>query len=166
MKDLILVRHAKSSWNDPALGDHERVLNQRGRRDAPDMGGRLRLRGCDPDLIVSSSAVRARETARILAGELDYSPDGIKVQDRLYGAGPAELVEVIRATDASVGILMLVGHNPGLTVLANRLGPREILNLPTCAMLHLQFDVDTWSAVGTDRGREVLYDFPKRGRKP
>ena len=162
MKELILVRHAKSSWRDPSLNDHSRPLNKRGKRDAPAMGDRLARRGCDPDLLVSSSADRALETARIIAGELDYPPAGIKVEDRIYGAGPPELLDVIRETDDSVGILMLFGHNPGMTDLANRLGPGDIHNMPTCAVLHLRFQADTWSTVGDVRGDEVLYDYPKR----
>lgn len=162
MKDLILVRHAKSSWKDPTLRDHDRPLNKRGKRDAPEMGERLLRRGCEPDLLVSSSAVRALETARTVAGKLGYPRGGIAVEERLYHASVAELLHVIRGVDDSVGILMLFGHNPGLTDLANHLGPRGIFNMPTCAVLHLRFQADTWSAVGNAPGDEVLYDYPKR----
>ena len=87
MKELILVRHAKSSWKDASVYDHERPLNKRGKRDAPEMGARLKLRGCEPDLIVSSSAVRALETARTVAGEIGYPLGRIVVDERLYGRG-------------------------------------------------------------------------------
>ena len=83
------------------------------------------------------------------------------MEDRLYGAGVAELLEVIRNTDESVTTLMLFGHNPGLTELANHLGPRPIPNLPTCGVLHLRFETETWSVVGYARGDELLFDFPK-----
>ena len=162
MKDLILVRHAKSSWKDPTLTDHERPLNKRGKRDAPEMGERLARGGCDPDLIVSSSAVRALETARTVAGKLGYPRGGIAVEERLYHASVAELLHVIQGVGDSVGTLMLFGHNPGLTDLANHIGPREIFNMPTCAVLHLGFQADTWSTVGDQGGVEVLYDYPKR----
>ena len=114
-----------------------------------------------PDLIVSSPAVRALETARIIARKLSYSRKEIIVLDHLYGAGIVELLDVIRNADDSVATLMLFGHNPGLTELANHLGPRPIPSLPTCSVLHLGFDTDTWSTVGYARGDEVLFDFPK-----
>ena len=165
MKELILVRHAKSSWKDSSLDDRERPLNKRGEHDAPEMGARLALLEASPDLIVSSPAVRALETARLVARKLGYPRKDILVKERLYGAGAVELLEVIRDSDDSVGTLMLFGHNPGLTELANHLGPRPIPNLPTCGLLHLSFEADTWSVVGYARGDEVLFDFPKSLRR-
>ncbi len=161
MKELILVRHAKSSWKDPTLSDHDRPLNKRGKRDAPEMGKRLARSECDPDLIVSSSAVRAMDTARSIAGKLGYPRESIAVEERLFHAGVSELLRVIRGVVDSVDSLMLFGHNPGLTDLANHLGPREIFNMPTCAVLHLRFQADAWSTVGVVPGDEVLYDYPK-----
>ena len=161
MKELILIRHAKSSWKDSSPDDRERPLNKRGERDAPEMGARLARRKHKPNLIVSSPAVRALETARIIARKLGYPRKDIAVEDRLYGAGVAELLDVIRNTDESVTTLMLFGHNPGLTELANHLGPRPIPNLPTCGVLHLRFETETWSVVGYARGDELLFDFPK-----
>ena len=125
------------------------------------MGARLARRKHKPNLIVSSPAVRALETARIIARKLGYPRKDIAVEDRLYGAGGAELLDVIRNTDESVTTLMLFGHNPGLTELANHLGPRPIPNLPTCGVLHLRFETETWSVVGYARGDELLFDFPK-----
>lgn len=162
MKELILVRHAKSSWKDPTLRDHERPLNKRGKRDAPEMGERLARSGCEPDLIVSSSAARALDTARSVAGKLGYPRESIRVEERLFHAGVDELLHVIRGVDDSVDSLMLFGHNPGLTDLANHIGPREIFNMPTCAVVYLRFRADFWSAVGDVPGEEVRYDYPKR----
>ena len=105
--------------------------------------------------------MRALETARIIARKLGYPRKAIAVEDRLYGAGVAALLDVIRNTDESVTTLMLFGHNPGLTELANHLGPRPIPNLPTCSVLHLRFETETWSVVGYARGDELLFDFPK-----
>ncbi len=163
MKELIIVRHAKSNWKDSSLDDRDRPLNKRGERDAPEMGARLARRKHRPDLIVSSPAVRALETARIIARKLGYPRKEIAVMDRLYGAGIVELLDVIRNADESVTTLMLFGHNPGLTELANHLGPRSIPNLPTCGVLHLGFNTDAWSTVGYARGDELLFDFPKSG---
>ncbi len=161
MKDLILVRHAKSSWKDATLDDRERPLNKRGERDAPEMGARLARCKNRPDLIVSSPAVRALETARVIAGKLDYPRGSIVVKESLYGAGVADLLGVIRSVDESVARLMLFGHNPGLTDLANHLGPRPVPNLPTCGVLHLRFETDTWSVACYARGDEVLFDYPE-----
>ena len=161
IKQLILVRHAKSSWQDRTLSDRDRPLNSRGKRDAPEMGDRLARRRYRLDRIVSSPAVRALETARTIAEKLGYARGSIAVEERLYGAAVADLLDVIRCVDESVATLMLFGHNPGLTELANHLGPRPIPNLPTCGVLHLGFETDTWSAVGYARGAEVLFDFPK-----
>ncbi len=161
MKDLILVRHAKSSWRDPSLDDHSRPLNKRGKRDAPEMGDRMARRGYGPDLLISSSAVRAVETARTIAGKLGYPRERIQVEKLLYLSGVDVLLEVVRSVDAPVQTLMLFGHNPGFTDLANLLGPRDILNMPTCGVLHLRFDTATWNAIGQVAGEEVLYDFPK-----
>ena len=162
MKDLILVRHAKSSWRDPSLDDHSRPLNKRGKRDAPDMGVRLARRGYAPDLLISSSAVRALDTARTIAEKLDYPRARIRVEELLYLSGVDVLLEVVRAVPTTVETLMLFGHNPGFTDLANLLGPRDILNMPTCGVLHLRFDVNTWSVMVDLRGEELLYDYPKR----
>ncbi len=166
MKDLILVRHAKSSWRDSSLDDHSRPLNRRGKRDAPEMGDRFARRGYDPDLIISSSADRALETAKAIAGKLGYPRERIRVEERIYHARVDELLKAIRGVDASVETLMLFGHNPGFTQLANLLGPRDIFNMPTCAVLHLRFEIDDWAGMGqTDDGQvagdELLYDFPK-----
>ena len=162
MKELIIVRHAKSSWNDPTQYDHERQLNKRGKRDAPEMGSRMARRGCRPDLMVSSSAVRAQDTATAIALKLGYNPESIVVEERIYGADVAELIHVICGSNESVTKLMLFGHNPGLTELANQLGPRQIFNMPTCGVLHLRFEIDTWSGVKDVPGGEVFYDYPKR----
>ena len=157
----MIVRHAKSSWKDSGLDDRERPLNKRGERDAPEMGARLARRKDRPDLIVSSPAVRALTTARIIAKTLGYARNEIVVEERLYGASAADLLDVIRNTDDSVAMLVLFGHNPGLTELANHLGPRLIPNLPTCGVLYIEFEADTWSVVGYARGNEVLFDYPK-----
>ncbi len=161
MKELILVRHAKSSWKDSNLDDRNRTLNRRGERAAPEMGARLARHRGKPDLIVSSPAVRALETARIVARKIGYPRKEIVVKESLYGASLADLLDVIRDTDESTGALMLFGHNPGLTELANHVGPRPIPNLPTCGVLHLAFETDLWSTVGYTRGKEILFDFPR-----
>src|SRR5262245_44557478 len=118
MKTLFLIRHAKSSWAEPGLSDRERPLNDRGRRDAPKMGKRLAKRDAVPDLILSSPAVRALETAEIIAEKLDYRRKDIVVVDRLYGVAADDLLALIQKLDDKLQRVMLFGHNPGLTELA------------------------------------------------
>jgi len=144
VRTLLLVRHAKSSWDDPLLADRERPLNGRGRRDAPKMGERLARRGVRPDLILASPAERAITTARILAKELDYDRDGIVVDDRLYAASVERLLKVIAGIPDRHERVLLVGHNPELSALAHRL-TGEFADLPTCAVVELAWDAPSWA---------------------
>src|SRR5215510_15416674 len=112
MKTLFLVRHAKSSWKDRTLPDKERPLNDRGKRDAKEMGERLVQRDARPDLVLSSPARRALTTAKIIARELDYKPKNIVVDDRLYAVDADDLLDVIRKVGGESKRVMLFGHNP------------------------------------------------------
>src|SRR5688572_5475639 len=114
MKTLLVLRHAKSSWKETALDDHERPLNKRGRRDGPRMGKLIREHGLTPDVIISSDAVRARLTAEAVAAAAGYSRE-IRLEEALYAASPADILAVLRtATTTTAGTVMIVGHNPGL----------------------------------------------------
>ena len=147
MKILFLVRHAKSSRDDPGLSDKERPLNDRGRRDAPKMGERLAKQGVKPDLILSSPAVRALTTAEIIATKLNYRTKDIVVDQRLYASTPDDLLEVIHELGDKLKRVMLVGHNPELTELAHGLSA-EITDMPTCAVAEFTFATKSWSNVG------------------
>jgi len=162
MKTLTLLRHAKSSWDDPALDDFDRPLNPRGRRDAPEMGRRLKARGEIPDLIVSSPARRALATARMVAREVGIPEDRIIEEPALYHAGPGRIMSVVRSLESMADHLMLVGHNPGFNDVANSLTDSRVDNLPTAAVFQVVFDVDDWSEVATGQGRLVRFDCPKR----
>jgi phosphohistidine phosphatase len=160
MKRLYIVRHAKSSWKTD-LGDFDRPLNKRGKKSAPDMGERLRNLEVVPDLILSSPAVRAITTAGIIAAKLGYPEERIVADEAIYDAGVDELLELIRRTDSSVRVLMIFGHNPGFTDLARSLTGEYIVNLPTCAVYCVDFELDTWEQVDRGTGTCALYDFPK-----
>jgi phosphohistidine phosphatase len=162
MKTLMLVRHAKSSWKDRGLPDRERPLNKRGRRDAPLMGERLARQDVRVDLIVSSSAVRALATAEAMAEPLEYAWDEIVVDGRLYEADVEEILEVIEEQDEWVDHLMVVGHNPALTALVNCLSSLDIDNLPTCGVVVLRYDIETWAEVEETEPVDVDFDYPKR----
>ena len=161
MKTLVLVRHAKSSWSDPALTDKDRPLNERGKRDAPAMGKRLADAGVKPDLILSSSAKRARKTARILAKALDYDFEDIRLDDGLYAVEADDLLEVVRRLGDKPDCVMLVGHNPELTELAHRLSSR-IAYMPTCAVAVFEFDTRSWSAAGKEKPASATFYAPKQ----
>lgn len=160
MKTLFLVRHAKSSRDDPMLADRERPLDDRGRHDAPGMGHRLAKRDAKPDAIFSSPARRALTTARLIAKELGFDRDRIVVDERLYATSADELLAVVRSLDDRLGRVMLFGHNPELTDLAHRLSA-TIANLPTCAVVEFGFDTPSWSKVGEIAPARVALDTPK-----
>ncbi len=119
MKTLLLIRHAKSSWNDASLPDRDRPLASRGERDAAKMSKRLSQRHVDPDLITCSPAVRAFATARIIARGLDYERERIAVDDQLYAVSMDTLIEVIEELDDALDCVMLVGHDPECSALAH-----------------------------------------------
>ena len=161
MKTLTLLRHAKSSWKDTSLSDRDRPLNKRGERDAPEMGRRIAAAGIRPSLIVSSPAVRAWTTARIIAGEIGYPREFLQRDKRLYLASVNGILDVIVAQDAGFNSLMLVGHNPGFTDFANYLVPGLTNNMPTAGVVSVELDSEDWSLYDKPATELLLYDFPK-----
>jgi len=143
MKTLLILRHAKSSWNDAGMSDHDRPLNDRGKEDAPRIGRLLRDQGLEPDLILSSTAKRARSTAKrvVEGGELACS---LQLLDELYLASADTYIEVLRRQPAAYERVLVVGHNPGLEELVLLLTGTS-LALPTGALVQVEFEIDTWS---------------------
>lgn len=136
-KSLTLLRHAKSSWTNAHLSDHERPLNDRGKRDAPDMAKRLLDRSCIPDMIFTSSAARALETAALVAKSLSIRDTHIQVFDKLYLATAENIMSVIaQAENSAVEHLMVIGHNPGMENLGGYLSAEAMAQLPTAGMYH------------------------------
>ena len=161
MKTLTLVRHAKSSWKDTSLADRDRPLNGRGKRDAPEMGRRIAAAGIRPSLIVSSPAVRAWTTAKVIANEIGYPREFLQRDSALYLASVNGILDVIVSQDAGFNNLMLVGHNPGFTDFANYLVPGLTDNMPTAAVVSVELDTDDWSLYEKPDATLLLYDFPK-----
>ena len=142
MKTLLVLRHAKSSWDEPALDDHERPLNPRGWRDAPRMGELVRECGLIPDVVLSSDAVRARLTAEAVAEVAGYAGE-ILLDPRLYMAGPADILSLLPSVRQNAETVMIVGHNPGLEQLVEQLtGERH--DLPTAALAQIGLSIDQW----------------------
>jgi phosphohistidine phosphatase len=161
MKTLFLVRHAKSSRDDPALQDKDRPLSDRGLRDASKMGERLAKQDVKPDLILSSPALRALTTAELIAKKLGYKAKDIAVDERLYASAPDDLVEVILELGEKPKRVMLFGHNPEFTDLAHRLSSK-ITDMPTCAVAEFSFDIKSWSDVGKQEPAKAKLHSPKR----
>lgn len=154
MKTLLLLRHAKSDWANDSLSDHDRPLNKRGKDDAPRMGRVLRSEGLIPDAIVTSSAVRAASTAKIVAKAAGF--EGAVQQDpRLYHADPEAYLEVAAETDDGIECLLLVGHNPGLEELVEALaGHYE--RMPTAALACFRVDISRWAEIDPDSKAELV----------
>lgn len=153
MKTVILLRHAKSSWSDPALADHDRPLNDRGRGAAPAMGEWLLRRDLVPDLVVCSSAVRARETVERMAAAVPGLPKPV-IEPRLYHAEPGAMLDILREQPDGFGRVMFVGHQPGLSAFARvlaggRIRPgcsRAFEHFPTAGVAVLTAELDAWGA--------------------
>ncbi|HLF98577.1 MAG TPA: histidine phosphatase family protein [Methylococcaceae bacterium] len=163
-RELVLIRHAKSSRDDPALDDFDRPLNARGKRDAPEMGERLRLQGCIPDLILCSPAKRARKTARPIAEALGYPKEKVDLDARLYLLGAEELGSLVREVPDERRRVFLVGHNPDITEFAEWLSGENLGNIPTCGVVALRMNVPAWRAIGANTGTLLFFDYPKKPR--
>ena len=162
MRELFLLRHAKSSWDDPALSDFDRPLNERGKREAPLMGEHLAKLGVKPDLIVASPAKRAKKTAKIVAEKLGYDVERIVWKEGIYEASPQSLLYLVCSLPAEAKRVMLVGHNPGFTMLADMLGDIAVDNIPTAGVVGIAFDAKSWDEACRSRGHTVLFDSPKK----
>jgi len=162
MNTLTLVRHAKSSWNDSTLGDRDRPLNKRGARDAPVMGKRILEAGIRPSLILSSPAVRAWTTAKIIAQEIGYPIEFLQRESDLYLASLDTLLDVVAAQQSEFKHVMIVSHNPGITDLANYISPCLTSNLPTAGVVSVSFERDDWDLHERPASKLLVYDYPKK----
>jgi phosphohistidine phosphatase len=165
MRLLILARHAKSSWENPELEDFERPLNSRGHRDAPEMANRLKRLDVKPDIILSSPAIRAVMTARIYAVTLHFPLNKINYSESVYSDGYTELFKSIRDFPDTFSQIMMVGHNPVMTDLANHLMNEEIDNMPTAGVVGIWFNDKSWSDIRSRSGKIKFFEFPKKKSK-
>jgi len=161
MKTLYLLRHAKSSWSFDDLTDQERPLNDRGRNDAPRMGQALAKRGIKPDVLVSSSAVRALSTAVLVARELGFAHEKITVDPAIYRADTDALLSIVRALPNAAESALVVGHNPTITNTVNALSNSTFNDLPTAAVVCVRFSTDRWDEVARTNAEFYFYDYPK-----
>jgi len=165
MKTLIVVRHAKSSWDDPELSDFKRPLNDRGERDAPRMAKRLKEKDFCIDAVVSSPAVRALTTCHVFADVLKFPRDQVHEIKELYHAGDEIILSAVKKIGDHAKVAMLFGHNPGLTDFVNNLLDEDIDNVPTTGIICCKLKIEKWSDAKWGCGKMEFFDFPKKEKK-
>ena len=161
MKTLYIIRHAKSSWSFN-LPDADRPLGVRGRRDAPRMGKYLSDNEPTPDLILSSPASRALNTALIIADEWGYPEEEIVLTKALFHTSTAEMLDTLKNQDDGIDTIAIFGHNPGFTDLVNEMGSEYLDNLPTTGVCAYEFDVDKWKEITSKNAARKFLVVPKR----
>jgi phosphohistidine phosphatase len=162
MKQLFVIRHAKSSWANLGQDDFNRPLNDRGERDAPVMAKRLWDKGIRLDAIISSPAVRAFATAAFFGEKFGFKKMDIITIERLYHA-PAETFYDVIANDLNNKweTIAIFSHNPGISYFIDSLGLLDVDNMPTCGIFGLQADIKDWSEFAKAEKQFVLFDYPK-----
>lgn len=160
-RQLLLIRHAKSSWSDSSLRDIERPLNKRGNRDAPFMAELLKAKNIHPDLILSSNAVRTRSTAKYFIDQFMPELKNVKIDSRLYEASASTILKVINGTPDNISVLMVFAHNPGLTSLHNFISASYIDNIPTCGICCYTFSL-SWQQIKEKSCELDFFEYPKK----
>lgn len=161
-KSLILIRHAKSSWENFDTPDFDRPLNDRGKKDGPEMADRMVKSGVKPDLLLVSTAKRTRKTASYFIDAWQLDKNQVRFLDPLYLASPTVLQQIIRDTEPSVGSLAIISHNNGLTDFANQLCEVRIDNIPTCGIFAVQTALGEWKNFDETPHEFWFFDYPKK----
>lgn len=163
MKKITLVRHAKSSWDDFNVTDHDRPLNARGFHDAPLMAARMASLGWKPDALISSTANRAQTTAGFFAAALGMHADDVTLQPLIYHAGSSYILTLISDLDDAWEHVALFGHNPTMTMVANMFYEDEFLdNLPTCGIVEIIAPAATrWRDFTPGTAKVAAIHYPK-----
>ncbi len=162
MLTLYLIRHAKSSWGNPGLRDHDRPLNERGLHDAPKMAQLLVEHGVKPDLLVSSPAKRALTTALFFAEAFKLDAGEVVREPNIYEAFPQEILRIISALPSSAHTAMLFGHNPTFTEVANHFIENDFIeNVPTCGVVKITSSAASWSELYEGNSKVAACYFPK-----
>lgn len=162
MKQVYLLRHAKSSWKDAELSDIDRPLNKRGKADAPAMGMHLHKKHVKPQLIITSPAKRAFKTAALMAPELGYAEKNIHIDMSLYGANAQQIHKLLVSLEPGLDKVMLIGHNPAFTLAVSYFTGENIDNLPTCGLVRIDFSNKRWDLIKAGKGKLKLFEYPKK----
>ena len=161
MKRVYFIRHAKAGWSVPDTSDFERSISKKGKKDINTMGSYLLLRGINPDIILSSCALRAQETSDLLAEKINY--DGEKhYLEALYLSSLEAIKEIILAQDDTIESMFIVGHNPQLHELVNSLIDEHISKFPSLGIIAIDFDIDEWREIEDIKGKIDFFIFPKQ----
>lgn len=160
MRELILIRHAKSDWSNPLLDDFERPLNKRGSKNAPFMAKILKKEIQKPDLIISSPSFRTKLTLEYFLKEFEYKGEVI-FEKSIYEAPYLNLLKAIKNVDDKYKTIFLIGHNPGLNDLANFLLGSFEDNIPTSGVLKIDFDTNSWKNISKDNSKLIFFKYPK-----
>ena len=157
--NLLLVRHAKSSWSNPSLNDFDRPLNKRGASNAPLMGQRIRDYGLHLDTIITSTAERAKETSKLIAKEIKYELQDIDLESDLYHASREVFINILsRQQNKNIA---MVGHNPGIQDFSYWLSSAPEVNFPTCGVIHISFSLGNWTEIYKNSGKAIRFEYPK-----
>src|SRR5258706_6976315 len=166
MKKLFLVRHAKSSWDSVEMNDYDRPLNDRGEKDTPKMAKLLKHRDVVPDRMITSPANRALSTCRAFAKVLDFEKKKIVSEQKLYHAGSDTILKVLASLPEHKGdddeVVLLFGHNPGITEFANDLLNISVDNIPTCGIVGATLNINEWKEISFGCGKMDSFDYPKK----
>ena len=163
MKQLLIIRHAKSDWSNPLLTDFERTLNDRGNKDAPLMAKRLKEKNIAIDTFVSSTANRALTTATYFAKAYDKKEKDILQLDELYHASTNIFYTTIESLQNKINSVALFSHNPGITDFVNSLTKTRIDNMPTCSIFAIKVDIESWASFSQAKKEFWFFDYPKMG---
>ena len=161
MKSVLIVRHAKSSWGDLTLPDFDRPLNDRGKKDAPEMAARIHERKIIIDSFISSPAKRARKTAAAFAEEYGLTKDDVMLIKELYEAGPEIFFQVVEAAPKHAKTIAIFSHNPGITEFVNALTTTRIDDMPTCGVFAIQAEIKSWKEFRNATKEFLFFDYPK-----
>ena len=163
MKTIILIRHAKSSWADADITDFDRTLNDRGKHDGPIMAQRLKKKMANVDTFVSSSAKRARKTAKYFLKAYDRKEEKLIIEPTLYEAPMEQYYTVIDSLNDIQNSVAIFAHNPGITDFVNSLGCTVVYNMPTCGIYAVEINIDHWKDFRDGEKKLLFFDYPKNG---
>jgi phosphohistidine phosphatase len=161
MKTIYLIRHAKSSWDNPALSDFNRTLNERGKANAPLMGKKLVEEDAVIDCFISSPAKRTTETSLSIANEMNYPSKKIIFDERIYESSLIDLIKVANEIPNQFNNVALIGHNPSISQLFNYLAGEDLHHFPTCGIGKVELEIDQWSEIVKGIGRKIFFIYPK-----
>jgi len=160
-RSLFLIRHAKSSWDDPSINDFDRPLNERGKKDAPEIAKRLKDKKIKIDAFVSSPAKRARQTCNRFVKEFDHKKKKILLEEKLYEPTEENFYDVVEHLKDKWSTVAIFSHNPGITSFVNSLTETKVDDMPTCSVFAIKTDAEKWNDFKNAEKKFWFLDYPK-----